>query len=239
MTRTFPRACLKSLRRSVCRRVLFSSLALRADQGFPAAQIEFFEKSVRPVLVENCRYLSGKRQKKLGLRLDSREAVLRGSDFNKVVVAGGCGEQPVDQGGAACRGTGANAFEEAAAGFESDRSPRAVDQDGTAVAKCAAGPKVAAALGVSAGEETGGAGDHKPQVAAEWSETISAGGDRRWRAGVGPVEIKIRLMLLSPQSWSAAGSNFALLADAVTQFAGDCISILPDCRPPLRRCRPL
>ncbi len=64
------------------------ALAAPAQQEFPAGQIEFFEKNVRPVLVENCHACHGPRHQKNGLRLDSREAVLRGSDFNKIVTAG-------------------------------------------------------------------------------------------------------------------------------------------------------
>jgi hypothetical protein len=64
-----------------------SSVA-RAEQTFPADQIEFFEKNVRPVLVENCQECHGAKKQKNGLRLDSRDAVLQGSEYKKVVVLG-------------------------------------------------------------------------------------------------------------------------------------------------------
>lgn len=60
----------------------------RAEQAFPADQIEFFEKKVRPILAENCQDCHGAHKQKNGLRLDSREAALRGSDYKKVIVPG-------------------------------------------------------------------------------------------------------------------------------------------------------
>ncbi len=61
---------------------------VQAEQTFPADQIEFFEKNVRPVLVENCQECHGAKKQKNGLRLDSRDAVLQGSEYKKVVVPG-------------------------------------------------------------------------------------------------------------------------------------------------------
>ncbi|MBK8038807.1 MAG: PSD1 domain-containing protein [Verrucomicrobiaceae bacterium] len=55
---------------------------------FSPEQIAFFEKSVRPVLAEHCYSCHGAEKAKSGLRLDSREAVLRGTDAGKVVIAG-------------------------------------------------------------------------------------------------------------------------------------------------------
>ncbi|MFO1482893.1 MAG: PSD1 and planctomycete cytochrome C domain-containing protein [Verrucomicrobiaceae bacterium] len=64
-----------------------SSLAA-ADAAFPADQIEFFEKNIRPVLVERCQECHGANKHQNGLRLDSRDAVIRGSDYGKVVEPG-------------------------------------------------------------------------------------------------------------------------------------------------------
>ena len=50
---------------------------------------EFFEKSVRPVLVERCVGCHGPKAKKGGLRLDTREGVLAGGDDGVVVVVPG------------------------------------------------------------------------------------------------------------------------------------------------------
>ena len=51
-------------------------------------QIEFFEKKVRPVLAEQCYKCHGPDKQKAELRLDSREAILKGSDTGPVVVPG-------------------------------------------------------------------------------------------------------------------------------------------------------
>ena len=57
----------------------------RADDGF-----EFFEKQVRPVLAERCYACHSATAPRIkgGLRLDSREALLRGGDSGPAVVAG-------------------------------------------------------------------------------------------------------------------------------------------------------
>ncbi|MFM8549391.1 MAG: PSD1 and planctomycete cytochrome C domain-containing protein [Verrucomicrobiota bacterium] len=53
-----------------------------------AAQLEFFEKEVRPVLAEHCYKCHGEKKQKSGLRLDSREFVLKGGEVGPVVVPG-------------------------------------------------------------------------------------------------------------------------------------------------------
>jgi mono/diheme cytochrome c family protein len=50
--------------------------------------LEFFEARVRPVLVEHCFACHGPKKQQAGLRLDSRDSVLKGSDSGPVVVAG-------------------------------------------------------------------------------------------------------------------------------------------------------
>src|SRR5207249_7359010 len=52
------------------------------------ADVEFFERNVRPVLVERCLSCHGPEKQKGGLRLDTREAVLLGGDGGPVVVPG-------------------------------------------------------------------------------------------------------------------------------------------------------
>ena len=49
---------------------------------------EFFEKHVRPVLVSKCQSCHGPKRQQGGLRLDSRAALLKGSDNGAVVVPG-------------------------------------------------------------------------------------------------------------------------------------------------------
>lgn len=59
--------------------------------GAPVAEaekIEFFEKHVRPVLVEHCYECHGPEKQKADLRVDSLAALLKGSDLGPVVVPG-------------------------------------------------------------------------------------------------------------------------------------------------------
>ncbi len=74
--------------------LLLSCLAVSSAQ--PAAQpeklsqevVEFFEKSIRPILVDRCVRCHGPEKQKAGLRLDSREAMLKGSETGPVIVPG-------------------------------------------------------------------------------------------------------------------------------------------------------
>ena len=54
----------------------------------PAADDEFFEKSIRPVLVEKCLSCHSKEKSKGGLRLDSRAEMLKGGDSGAAAVPG-------------------------------------------------------------------------------------------------------------------------------------------------------
>lgn len=67
-----------------------SSLLITEGKGesFSPEQIESFEKTIRPLLVERCYDCHGAHKHENGLRLDSREAILRGSDYGKVVEPG-------------------------------------------------------------------------------------------------------------------------------------------------------
>jgi len=51
-----------------------------------AAQLEFFEKEIRPVLADHCYKCHGEKKQKSGLRLDSREFILKGGEVGPVVV---------------------------------------------------------------------------------------------------------------------------------------------------------
>jgi mono/diheme cytochrome c family protein len=67
--------------------VLTSILAVRAAEPPATPQgLEFFEKHVRPVLVENCQSCHGAKKQQGGLRLDSRSALLKGGDNGPAVV---------------------------------------------------------------------------------------------------------------------------------------------------------
>jgi hypothetical protein len=58
--------------------------------GADSAGVEFFEKSIRPLLAQHCYSCHSSRATKTrgGLRLDSREAILAGGDSGQVIVPG-------------------------------------------------------------------------------------------------------------------------------------------------------
>ena len=73
---------------SICLVLLTVSRGRAAEPPVSAEQAEFFEKRVRPVLVEHCHSCHGEKKQEGGLRLDSRESLLKGSDGGPVVVVG-------------------------------------------------------------------------------------------------------------------------------------------------------
>src|SRR5688572_16060757 len=62
--------------------------AAPAEAEAPEA-IEFFETHVRPVLAEKCYSCHGPKIQQAGLRLDSRAAVLKGTDLGQPVLVPG------------------------------------------------------------------------------------------------------------------------------------------------------
>src|SRR4051812_33054011 len=54
----------------------------------PAADVEAFEKEVRPLLIESCAKCHGADKQKAGLRVDSRQALLEGGETGPALVAG-------------------------------------------------------------------------------------------------------------------------------------------------------
>src|SRR6266852_2207860 len=54
----------------------------------PAEGAEFFESKIRPILADNCFTCHGSKKQKAGFRLDSRTALIKGSDNGPVVVPG-------------------------------------------------------------------------------------------------------------------------------------------------------
>src|SRR5581483_4179155 len=66
---------------------LYSLLILHSSP-LAAGSNDLFEKHVRPVLVENCLSCHGTKKQMGGLRLDSREAMLKGGDNGPVIVPG-------------------------------------------------------------------------------------------------------------------------------------------------------
>src|SRR5271163_4519692 len=69
--------------------VVFAGGAPQADKaGHDAAQEEFFEAKVRPLLTDNCLECHGADKHKGGLRLDVRDAMLKGGETGPAVVPG-------------------------------------------------------------------------------------------------------------------------------------------------------
>jgi hypothetical protein len=52
------------------------------------SNLEFFEKQVRPLLVNSCGECHGNKKQESGLRLDSREAIVKGGDRGAAIVPG-------------------------------------------------------------------------------------------------------------------------------------------------------
>jgi hypothetical protein len=67
--------------------LMFGSLPCRGDSP-TAASLELFEKKVRPILVEKCHRCHGPQLQKGGLRLDSRDGLLKGGESGAVVSPG-------------------------------------------------------------------------------------------------------------------------------------------------------
>ncbi len=65
-----------------------AGVVLSADNPPTAADLKFFETSVRPLLVEHCQKCHGAAKQWAGLRLDSRADVLKGGESGPAAVAG-------------------------------------------------------------------------------------------------------------------------------------------------------
>ncbi len=59
-----------------------------ADEPVTPEQARFFETRIRPILVEHCQGCHGPKKQEAGLRLDSRAALLKGTDAGAVVETG-------------------------------------------------------------------------------------------------------------------------------------------------------
>src|SRR5688572_12663313 len=71
--------------------ILIATLLAAVDAGAadPSPDdLDFFEKRVRPVLVQHCFKCHGDKKQEAGLRLDSREGALKGGDSGAVIQAG-------------------------------------------------------------------------------------------------------------------------------------------------------
>jgi mono/diheme cytochrome c family protein len=93
LRRTLPWLVLTSLAFSP---VVGASDGAQLDQAkLEAAQEEFFETKIRPVLADNCLECHGAEKYKGGLRLDVRAAMLKGGDSGPAIVPGKPGESPL------------------------------------------------------------------------------------------------------------------------------------------------
>src|SRR5687767_2933280 len=68
--------------------LLLSLISLTRVSAITPQETEFFEKKVRPILAEQCYSCHGPEKQKAALRVDSRAAILKGTDEGPVIVPG-------------------------------------------------------------------------------------------------------------------------------------------------------
>src|SRR4051812_48473913 len=68
--------------------ILCVCLGARVTSAQTPEQLDFFERRVRPVLVEHCFSCHAAKKQMSGLRLDSRKALLEGGDNGPALVPG-------------------------------------------------------------------------------------------------------------------------------------------------------
>jgi mono/diheme cytochrome c family protein len=96
MRSAFECSCVLGLAFSLCVNPATAAGDLPRSDGKPnLAEEEFFEAKVRPVLANHCLQCHGPEKQKGGLRLDGREAMLRGGEAGRVVVPGKPEESPL------------------------------------------------------------------------------------------------------------------------------------------------
>ena len=83
-------SCLRATLRSCCRELalLWPLLTAAPVLAQSPAELEFFEKQVRPLLVASCSECHGDEKQSNELRLDSREAMLKGGERGPAIVPG-------------------------------------------------------------------------------------------------------------------------------------------------------
>jgi hypothetical protein len=72
-----------------------ASIASQTAKAPSAQQTDFFELRIRPILAEHCFRCHGPRKQESGLRVDSRQGLLKGNDSGPVVVPGQPEESPL------------------------------------------------------------------------------------------------------------------------------------------------
>jgi hypothetical protein len=63
-------------------------LPVQSPSNTAQEETEFFEKQIRPLLIERCHGCHGEKKQWAGLRLDSRDAILSGGDSGPSIVLG-------------------------------------------------------------------------------------------------------------------------------------------------------
>ena len=64
------------------------ALAQTVSASIDPAEVEFFEREIRPILVEHCQSCHGAKKQEMSLRLDSAQGLLLGGDNGAVIVVG-------------------------------------------------------------------------------------------------------------------------------------------------------
>ncbi len=67
-------------------RILYALLSTATALSFARADDDYFEKQIRPLLVEHCQSCHGDKKQEGGLRLTSRESLLKGGETGRAVV---------------------------------------------------------------------------------------------------------------------------------------------------------
>src|SRR5438445_12530384 len=68
--------------------LLAAAMTARPAVAADPSAAEFFEKEVRPLLVERCQTCHGEQKQKGGLKLTSRAAILQGGESGPAAVSG-------------------------------------------------------------------------------------------------------------------------------------------------------
>ena len=76
------------MRRTLPHLYIYIALGCAGARAAAPEEIEFFEKQVRPVIADQCYKCHGAEKQKGGLRMDSREALLKGGEDGPVVAPG-------------------------------------------------------------------------------------------------------------------------------------------------------
>src|SRR5262245_2062982 len=87
----FPTSTRCALLKLLVTCVFFASASTAAElPPFSAADVEFFEKEVRPILAARCYECHSRDSKEVkgGLRVDSRAAMMQGGDTGPAIVPG-------------------------------------------------------------------------------------------------------------------------------------------------------